>query len=71
MIRKEEGNYGNFFADLVKKYYDADCAFINAGMIRNDALIPAGRITYSKLSNIIDSPMVVLRVTGETIKNAL
>ena len=56
---------------MVKKYYDADCAFINAGMIRNDALIPVGRITYSKVSNIIDSPMVVLKVTGKVIKEAL
>ena len=70
-IRKEEGNYGNFFADLVKKYYDSDCAFINAGMIRNDTLIPVGRITYSKVSNIIDSPMVVLKVKGKQILDAL
>ena len=40
-------------------------------MIRNDALIEVGRLTYSKLSNIIDSPMVVLRVKGEVIKKAL
>lgn len=40
-------------------------------MIRNDALIPVGRITYSKVSNIIDSPMVVLKVTGNVIKEAL
>ena len=71
MIRKSESNYGNFFADLAKKYYDADCCFINAGMIRNDTLIEVGRMTYSKLSNIIDSPMVVLRVKGEAIQKAL
>lgn len=40
-------------------------------MIRNDALIPVGRITYSKVSNIIDSPMVVLKVTGKVIREAL
>jgi hypothetical protein len=36
-------------------------------MIRNDSLIPAGRLTYSKVSNIIDSQMVAKIITGENI----
>jgi hypothetical protein len=62
---------GNFFVDLVKLYYDCDAAIINAGMIRNDTLIPIGKLTYSKISNIINSPMVVKILKGKTILSAI
>jgi 5'-nucleotidase len=70
-IRRQESNYGNFLADLARLYYDSDVAAINAGMVRNDVLINSGRLTYSKISNIIDSPMVVKKVTGKTILDML
>ena len=70
-IRTKETNYGNFFADLIRRYYDTDFGFINAGMIRNDMVIPPGKITYSKVSNIIDSPIIVIRLTGSKIREAL
>lgn len=63
-IRSEETNYGNFLTDLCRKYYDADACIINSGMVRNDVLQKAGRLTYTQISNIIDSPMVVIKVTG-------
>ena len=66
-IRTEESNFGNFFADLSRLYYDTDIAAINAGMIRNDSYIPKGRLSYSKISNIIDSPMIAKRVLGSVI----
>jgi 2',3'-cyclic-nucleotide 2'-phosphodiesterase/3'-nucleotidase len=66
-IRKEESNYGNFLADLARLYYDCDITTINAGMLRNDAIMGPGILTYSKISNIIDSPLVVKRVKGSTI----
>jgi hypothetical protein len=66
-IRTEESNLGNFFADLERLYYDTDICTINAGMIRNDALIPPGKLTYSKISNIIDSPMVAKRFSGQVV----
>lgn len=36
-------------------------------MIRNDALMPPGKLTYSKISNIIDSPMVAKRYSGQVV----
>jgi hypothetical protein len=36
-------------------------------MIRNDTVIPVGKLTYAKISNIIDSQMVAKRVTGKAI----
>lgn len=62
---------GNFFADLARLYYDTDICLINAGMIRNDAILPVGRLTYSKISNIIDSPMIAKKITGRNILKAL
>lgn len=66
-IRKQESNYGNFLADLARLYYDSDLAAINSGMVRNDVIIQPGKLTYSKISNIIDSPMVVKQVKGKNI----
>ena len=67
-IRSQESNYGNFLADLVRKYYDADISLINAGMVRNDLLVKPGRLTYSKVSNMSDSPMIVKKVKGVHIR---
>lgn len=36
-------------------------------MIRNDSFIPKGRLSYSKISNIIDSPMIAKRIVGSAI----
>jgi hypothetical protein len=70
-IRKEESNYGNFFADLARLYYDCDITAINSGMIRNDIVLGPGRLTFSKVSNIIDSAMVVKKVKGKAIFDML
>jgi hypothetical protein len=44
---------------------------INAGMVRNDALIGPGKLTYSKISNIIDSPLIVKQLKGSIILKML
>ena len=33
-IRSQETNYGNFVADLVRMYFNAECSLINSGCIR-------------------------------------
>lgn len=70
-IRTEESNYGNFLADLTRLYYDSNIAVINSGMVRNDTVIAPGRLTYSKASNIINSPMVVKKLSGKAILDML
>lgn len=57
--------------DLVRAYYDVDCCIMNAGCIRIDALIPAGELRYSLLSNIINDSMIVMEMMGSTILRAL
>lgn len=70
-IRKEESNYGNFLADLARLYYDCDITSFNAGMVRNDTIMGPGKLTYSKISNIIDSPLIVKQLRGSTILKML
>jgi len=57
--------------DLSRLYYDSNIAVINSGMVRNDTIIPKGRLTYSKISNIIDSQMIVKKVNGKAILDML
>ncbi len=46
-------------------------AAINSGMVRNDMVIKPGRLTYSKIANIIDSPMVVKQIKGKNIRDMI
>lgn len=66
-VRTKQTNYGNFMADLARLYYDSDCCIINSGAIRNDALIKAGPLTYSMVSNIINDNLVVKKVPGKLL----
>jgi 2',3'-cyclic-nucleotide 2'-phosphodiesterase (5'-nucleotidase family) len=40
-------------------------------MVRNDAIMGPGKLTYSKISNIIDSPLIVKQLRGSTILKML
>jgi 2',3'-cyclic-nucleotide 2'-phosphodiesterase (5'-nucleotidase family) len=64
IIRTQESNYGNFFADLFRLYYDTDIAVLNSGTIRNDIILPEGQIKFSKLTNIIEDIVIVKVVPG-------
>lgn len=57
--------------DLTRLYYDTDAAIINSGSIRNDLLVPVGRLTYSKVSNIINSPLVIKLIPGHKVREML
>lgn len=70
-VRTKETNYGNFLVDLVKIYYDADCAVLNSGSIRNDTIIKAGQLNYSVISNIINDVLVVKEVPGSVLLQML
>lgn len=66
-MRTKETNYGNFLADLVRLYYDAECCFLNSGCIRNDMIIKPGPLTFSMISNLINDSLVVKYVPGSKI----
>jgi 5'-nucleotidase len=50
-IRSQESNMGDFTADLMRYYYDTDCAMIAGGTIRADMVYPPGIL---RLKDIVD-----------------
>lgn len=50
-VRTKESNLGNFVADLMRYYYDADCAILCGGTIRGDVIYPPGVL---RLKDIMD-----------------
>ena len=50
-VRLKESNLGNFVCDLMRLYYQADCAIMAAGTIRGDQIYPAGVLKLKDLMN--------------------
>ena len=72
-LRKQETNFGNLLADLMRTEYQTDFAIVNTGSIRLNQLIPAGAITAKTLQSIFPFPdtMVVLKMPGSIFKEAM
>lgn len=72
-VRTKESNIGNFVCDLMRYYYDADCCLMAAGTIRGDQIYPPGVLRLRDLVNCFpfEDPVVVLKVTGKQIWDAL
>lgn len=72
-VRLRESNIGNFVCDIMRHYYDADCALMAAGTIRGDQIYPPGPIRVKDITDCFpfEDPIVVLKVTGEAIRAAL
>ena len=72
-VRTKESNLGNFVCDLMMHYYDADCALMAAGTIRGDQIYPPGVLLLKDILNCFpfEDPVVVLRVNGKAILEAL
>ena len=71
--RTAESNYGNFLADLMRLYYDADCALINGGTFFGDRVYEPGTLYLKDIVNCFpfEDPIVVMRITGKALKEAL
>ena len=72
-VRLRESNLGNFVCDLMRHYYDADCALMASGTIRGDQVYPPGVLRMKDIMNCFpfEDPVVVLRVSGRALLNAL
>ncbi|KAF2271593.1 5'-nucleotidase-like protein [Westerdykella ornata] len=72
-VRTKESNMGNFVTDLMRYYYDADCGIMAAGTIRGDQIYPPGLLRLKDIINCFpfEDPVVVLKVTGKAIWDAL
>jgi hypothetical protein len=72
-VRLRESNLGNFVCDLMRHYYDADCALMASGTIRGDQVYPPGVLRMKDIMNCFpfEDPVVVLRVSGRALVDAL
>ena len=72
-VRTRESNLGNFVCDLMRHFYNADCALMAAGTIRGDQIYPPGVLHLKDILNCFpfEDPVVVVRLTGKSILEAL
>lgn len=72
-VRTKESNIGNFVCDLMRYYYSADCCIMASGTIRGDQIYPTGVLKLRDIVNCFpfEDPVVVLKVTGKQIFDAL
>lgn len=72
-VRTRESNLGNFVCDLMRYYYDAECALMAAGTIRGDQVYPPGILRLKDILNCFpfEDPVVVLKIQGRDIVEAL
>ena len=74
IIREREAVIGNFIADVIRQYSNADIAFINSGNIRSDSLLPAGSVIRRQdFANILPyrNNVVKLQITGSILYEAM
>lgn len=72
-VRTRESNLGNFICDLMRFYYDADCAIMAGGTIRGDQVYPPGLLRLKDILNCFpfEDPVVVLKISGRHLVQAL
>ncbi|KAI0390533.1 5'-nucleotidase [Xylariaceae sp. FL0594] len=72
-VRLEESNLGNFVCDIMRFYYSGDCSLMASGTIRGDQVYPPGPILLKDILSCFpfEDPVVVIKVTGQAIWDAL
>lgn len=72
-VRVKESNIGNFVCDIMRQHHHADCTIMASGTIRGDQIYPPGAIRIKDVTTCFpfEDPIVVLRVTGQAIWDAL
>lgn len=72
-IRAKESNFANFASDLMRYYYNADCAIMAGGTMRSDQIYTPGVLQIKDVMKTFpfEDPVVVLRVPGKNILAAL
>jgi 5'-nucleotidase, C-terminal domain len=72
-VRTRESNLGNFVCDLMRYFYRTDCALMAAGTIRGDQIYSPGLLRLKDIMNCFpfEDPVVVLKITGKALSEAL
>lgn len=73
VVRTKESNIGNFVCDLMRHFYNTDCALMASGTIRGDQIYQPGVILLKDVLNCFpfEDPVIVLKVKGKAILDAL
>ncbi|KAM0247411.1 hypothetical protein ACHAP5_004050 [Fusarium lateritium] len=72
-VRLKESNMGNFVCDVMRQHHKADCTIMASGTIRADQIYPPGPLRIKDITTCFpfEDPVVLLRVTGQAIFDAL
>jgi 5'-nucleotidase len=72
-IRREEGNLGNFIADVYRQGLNADFALVNSGGIRSDSTYGPGELTKKDVLSILpfENGVVKVKITAEHLRRLL
>ena len=70
-IRKEQSAFLEFLVSVYRHESKADCAFMNSGNFRADVDVQPGPVTYGVLTNVIEDDIVIKKVPGSKIIEAL
>ncbi|XHG01850.1 hypothetical protein AWENTII_005222 [Aspergillus wentii] len=72
-VRQKESNLGNFVCDLMRHYYQAECALVAGGTMRGDQIYPPGVLRLKDMLNCFpfEDPVVLLRIRGKALLDAL
>ncbi|KAI0192504.1 Metallo-dependent phosphatase-like protein [Astrocystis sublimbata] len=72
-VRLQESNIGNFVCDIMRHHYSGDCSLMASGTVRGDQVYLPGPILLKDIMSCFpfEDPVVVIRVTGKAIWDAL
>jgi 5'-nucleotidase len=72
-VRLKESNIGNWCCDIMCHYYSGDCAIMASGTIRGDQIYAPGPVLLKDIMSCFpfEDPVVVIKVTGQAIWDAL
>ncbi|KAI5856200.1 Metallo-dependent phosphatase [Durotheca rogersii] len=72
-VRLKESNIANWVCDIMRHYYSGDCSMMASGTVRGDQIYPPGPILLKDIMNCFpfEDPVVVIKVTGKAIWDAL
>lgn len=73
VVRRQESNFGNYVADVIREGMDADVALQNGGGIRSDTTYGPGTLTRRDIVNVLPFPndTVTVELTGAELRDAV
>ncbi|KAJ9449318.1 Trifunctional nucleotide phosphoesterase protein YfkN [Diplonema papillatum] len=72
-VRTAESGMGNMICDIMRDHTNAECAFVNSGILRADVVYHPGALTIKDLLDIVPIEDVIVSVncTGQQMLSAL